>query len=313
MHTLLKVSLAAIISSMPVGAMAQEVDYPVDSVRIFVPGSPGGGTDATARMFAQFAEKHSDASFAIVNQTVGGGVVAAQTVSEGAKDGSILFFFHAALHTANEFGQSPFSADSFSALATISEYNDVYAVRADAPFETVAELVSYAEEHPGELNIGSQLGGTTQVKGQALNNAAGGNMRLVDAGTESDRITALLGEQVDVISMGVANARQYVADGQIKVLALLNNNLDPAAPEFPTAASQGVNISFPLVMTVYGPADVDQAVIDAFEELISAMESDPEFADAVTNQSQALALRGPSDAHPYIQSEQDMVAEMLAD
>jgi tripartite-type tricarboxylate transporter receptor subunit TctC len=248
MMQLLKIGVVTAAMLVPSVAMSQ-VDYPVDSVRIFVPANPGGGTDATARIFAQFFQTHSDASVAIINQPAGGGVVAAQSVVQGAQDGSVLFFFHAALHTANLFGNSPYAWDSFTPLATISEINEVYAVRADAPYSTIDELIAYAQENPGEINIGSQLGGTTQVKGEAINQAAGGSMRIVDAGTETDRITALLGGQVEVISMSVANALQYFEDGQIKVLALMNETPDPAAPEFPTTVSQGLDFSLPLVMT----------------------------------------------------------------
>ena len=99
MKTLIKASLLAAGILAPTMAFAQ-VDYPVDSVRIFVPASPGGGTDAAARMFAEALQEHSDASVAIVNQPAGGGVVAAQSVATGATDGSVLFFFHAALRTA---------------------------------------------------------------------------------------------------------------------------------------------------------------------------------------------------------------------
>lgn len=310
MNRLLKIGVIAAGLLVPATAFAQ-VDYPVDTVRVFVPASPGGGTDTGARIFAEFFQKHSDASVAIVNQPAGGGVVAAQSVAEGATDGSVLFFFHAALHTANLFGQSPFSWQSFTPLATISEINEVYAVRSDAPFGTIEELVLYAQDNPGEVNIGSQLGGTTQVKGEALNQAAGGAMRIVDAGTESDRITALLGGQVDVISMSVGNAKQYVEDGQMTVLALMNATPDPAAPEFPTTISQGLNFSLPLVMTVYGPPEIDPAAVAAFEEVAAAIAADPEFAETLSVQAQAPAVRGPAEASEFLAGEFDTIAGLL--
>ena len=310
MKTLIKASLLAAGILAPTMAFAQ-VDYPVDSVRIFVPASPGGGTDAAARMFAEALQEHSDASVAIVNQPAGGGVVAAQSVATGATDGSVLFFFHAALHTANLFGQSPFSWESFTPLATVSEINEVYAVRADAPFATIEELVAYAQENPDELNIGSQLGGTTQVKGEAINQAAGGTMRIVDAGTESDRITALLGGQVDVISMSVGNAKQYVEDGQMTVLALMNENPDPAAPEFPTTISQGLNFSLPQVMTVYGPENVDPAVVEAMNAVIAELKQDEAFTETLAVQAQAPALRNADEASQFLSSEFETIAGLL--
>ncbi|MBR9820109.1 MAG: tripartite tricarboxylate transporter substrate binding protein [Rhodobacteraceae bacterium] len=306
-----KILLASTLLA-PVAALA-EVDYPVDTVRVFVPAKPGGGTDAGARLFAEFFEKHSDATVAIVNQPGGGGVIAAQSVARGAEDGSVLLFFHAALHTANLFGQSPFAWNSFTPLATTSAVNEVYAVRADAPYANMEEFIAYAKAHPGELSVGSQLGGTTQVKGEAINAATGGSLRIVDAGTEADRTTALLGEQVDVISMSVANAKQYAEDGQMNVLAVLNSEPDPAAPEFPTTADVGMDFSLPLTMTVYGPEGVDASVSEAFEAIVAEIAADPTYAERLASQAQVPALRGPADAAVFLEAENKTIAGLLAE
>src|SRR5690554_1939138 len=136
-------------------------------------------------------------------------------------------------------------------------------------------------------------------------------MRVVDAGGEADRIIALLGEQVDVISMSVANAKQYVEDGQIKVLAVINENPDPLAPEFPTTTSQGVDISFPLVFTAYGPPNMDDATLAAFEAVLDLMKADPEFETALTNASQVPAVRGPAETHEYLARELEFVQSLM--
>lgn len=300
----------AMLASLMAASVAVAADYPVSSVRLLVPANPGGGTDANARLFAEYFQRHSDADVAVVNQPAGGGVVAAQTLATAPNDGSVLYVWHAALHTTNLSGQSPFPYTAFTPLATTAQYNDVYAVRADAPYSSVPELVDYAQENPGEVTIGSQFGGTTQVKGDALNAAAGGTMRLVDSGGESDRITALLGGQADVISMSVANAKQYVEDGQMKVLAVINSEPDPFAPEWPTTTSQGVDISFPLTFTVYGPPDMDPEAVAAFEAVLEEMRADPEYQAALEQASQVPAIAGPAETTEFLQSELEFVESL---
>jgi len=311
MKRALAAAAVAVAGLVAAGAAPAAVDYPADSVRIFVPASAGGSTDMDARIFGEYFQKHSGASVAIINQPAGGGVVAAQTVVTSPADGSVLYIWHAAVHTTNLSGQSPFAYTDLTPLATVAEYNDVYAVRADAPYATLPELADYARAHPGEVTIGSQFGGTTQIKGNAINALAGGAMRVVDAGGEADRIIALLGEQVDVISMSVANAKQYAADGRIKVLAVINARPDPFAPDFPTTASQGVDISFPLVFTVYGPPGMDAATQAAFEAVLEAMKADPGLAEALTNASQVPALRGPAETGEYLAGELEFVKSMM--
>lgn len=310
MKLAIKYCAVACLAFLP-GMAVAEVDYPAPSVRLMVPANPGGGTDGGARVFAEFFEKHSTATVAIVNQPAGGGVVAAQTVQRGPADGSVLLFFHGALHTANLFGQSPFNWESFTPLATTSAVNEVFAVRAGEPYSNMQEFLDYAKANPGTLNVGSQLGGTTQVKGAAINKAADGAMRIVDAGTEADRVTALLGRQVDVISMSIGTAKQYVDDGQMQVLGVMNTEPDPSAPEFPTTVSQGIDFSLPLVMTVYGPPEVSDEVKSAFAQVIAEIEADPAYADTLARHAHVPALRSAEDAAAFLSDEQALMADLI--
>lgn len=310
MKLAMKFCLAACMAVMPGLAMA-EVDYPARTVRLMVPANPGGGTDGGARVFAEFFEKHSTATVAIVNQPAGGGVVAAQTVERAPADGSVLLFFHGALHTAHLFGQSPFSWESFTPLATTSAVNEVFTVRAGEPYTNMQEFLDHAKANAGTLNVGSQLGGTTQVKGEAINKAADGAMRIVDAGTEADRVTALLGRQVDVISMSIGTAQQYVEDGQMLVLGVMNAEPDPSAPEFPTTVSQGVDFSLPLVMTVYGPPGVSDEVKAAFAQLVAEIEADPAYVEALARHAHVPALRIGEAAAEFLRDEQGLMADLV--
>lgn len=310
MNLAMKFCLAICVAVMP-GLAVAEVDYPARSVRLMVPANPGGGTDGGARVFAEFFEKHSTATVAIVNQPAGGGVVAAQTVERAPADGSVLLFFHGALHTANLFDQSPFSWESFTPLATTSAVNEVFVVRAGESYTNMQEFLDYAKAHPGTLNVGSQLGGTTQVKGEAINKAADGAMRIVDAGTEADRVTALLGRQVDVISMSIGTAQQYVEDGQMLVLGVMNTEPDPSAPEFPTTVSQGVEFSMPLVMTVYGPPDLSDEVKAAFAQLIAEIEADPAYVETLARHAHVPALRSDDAVAEFLRGEQALMADLV--
>lgn len=302
---------ALVAATMLVAVPALAADYPVSSVRLFVPANPGGSTDVNARIFAEYFQRHSGASVAVVNQAAGGGVVAAQSVVTGAADGSVLYVWHAAVHTTNLSGQSPYPHTAFTALATTSEFNDVYAVRGDAPFSTIPELVDHARANPGSLTIGSQFGGTTQIKGEAINALVDGSMRIVDSGGESDRITALLGGQVDLISMSVANARQYAEAGQMTVLAVMNERPDPFVPDWPTTVSQGVDISFPLVFTYYGPPGMSGDTIAAFEAVLAEMEADPAYSEALMQASQVPTIRASADTAAFLEGELAFVQSLM--
>lgn len=306
-----KLTLGLLLAtSTMITASAEEavIDYPADTVRIYVPSSAGGGTDTNARIFAKFFDDYTDAEVAIVNQTSGGGVVAAQSVVTAKSDGSELLLFHAALHAASQSGAWPYSYKDFTALATTAAFDDVVIARPDAPFDTLAELVEYAKAKPQELRFGVTASGTTQIKGRAISEATGGNLRVVDSGTESDRITALLGKQVDITVAGVRNSGQYVEAGKVKVLGVLNKNPSPFQPSWPTAASQGIDVSFPLVFTIYGPKNLDAEVVAALDLVIEKLKSDKAAQQKFLDSAQAPDFRNSVETTEFLSTEAAFVA-----
>ena len=159
------IAVAAWLLLLPSPALAQGLpDRPITLVSGF---APGGSTDLVARTVKAHLEKQLGAPVVIVNQTAGGGGVATNAVATAKPDGGTFLLFHALLHTAHLFGRSPLSFRDFTPIATISEVNNVLAVKKSAPYSTLAELLSYVKANPGKLKLASQLGGTTQVIGQA--------------------------------------------------------------------------------------------------------------------------------------------------
>ena len=303
-------AVAAVTLSLG-GLSAEAADWPTKKVQIYAPASPGGGTDSVTRTFARFLEKHTGVNAIVVNQTGGGGVVAVQTVKEAEGDGGTLLMFHAMLHAANLFGRSPFTYKDLTPLAVISENNDVYVAQPDAPYDTLPELFDYAKQNPGKVVIASQLGGTTQVKGQALLKRSGAEMKIVDAGSESKRVAAFLGKQVDIAIVSTKNALQYQQSGDMKILGVLNEQPDPFVPDWPTAKSQGVDIHFPLAFTLYAPRGTSSETLAKLDSAVARIAEDPEFQEALKKIKQVPAYRDAATTAEYLEGEYEFVSDMI--
>lgn len=308
-RTLIAAASALALLSGSQAALAQPAEWPADRAQIYVPASPGGITDSAARAFSRALERAAGPTAVVINQTGGGGVVAIQSVADAQPDGGTLLVFHAMLHAAHLFGRSPYTYEDLTPLATLAQANDVYVARADAPFDTLPELFEYAKEH--EVLLASQLGGTTQVKGDALVRASGDTLRLVDAGSEAERVTALLGGQVQVSSTSVATAQQYEASGDFKVLAVPTATPDPFAPDWPTAISQGVDIDFPLTLELYGPPGIPGEVMSQMAAAIAAAAEDPEYKSELEKIKQSPFHLSPEDTATFVAKEFDFVDTMI--
>lgn len=311
-QTIKRYMLIAGVLTALAGAMfvqADTIDYPAKNVRLFVPAAPGGATDALARAYAREFETVTGKSMAIVNQSGGGGVVAFQSLITSRPDGATLLFYHSALHVANVSGRSPFGFADMRALATLGEMNEVYAVRKDAPYSSIPELIDYAKAG-GKVTVAMQLGGSTQVKAQALANLGDG-IRAVDAGSEGQRVTSLLGKQVDVGILGLSNARQYEKNGDIKIIGVINDKPDSFAPEWPTTASQGIDISMPVVFALYGQKKLPDALVSTLDAINERIQSSGTFEDDMQRYGIAPAFRSSSQANEYLADEEKDVRKLL--
>ncbi|EHA14688.1 tripartite tricarboxylate transporter substrate binding protein [Halomonas sp. HAL1] len=292
-------------------ALAAELDYPVDNLRLFVPASPGGGTDALAREYAREFEALTGTSVAVVNQSGGGGVSALQSVINAKPDGGTLLFYHSALHVASNSGRSPYSYEDMKPIATLGDLNEVYVVPGDAPYSTLNEMLEYIEKNDERLTMGVQMGAGTQLKGQALAEAADGQIRLVDAGSEGQRVPMLLGGQLDISVFSIANGLQYEESGDIQVLAVVSDKEDPAAPHWPTTVSQGLDISLPLVFTIYSQKELSDEIVQSLGEISAIIMERESFQTGMERVGVVPAFRPSDEAEEFVSQEEHMVSKLL--
>ena len=66
-------------------------DYPGKAINYIVPFAPGGDTDLSARVWAEFASKLLGQPVVVINKTGAGGVVGTAFAATSAPDGYTLF------------------------------------------------------------------------------------------------------------------------------------------------------------------------------------------------------------------------------
>src|SRR5699024_7203428 len=228
-------------------------------------------TDASARIMAEHMQNYLGENIVGINEAGGGGTIAFEDVRTADPDGYKLLFFHQAMHTGYATDRFQHPATDLKAIGTFSAVNQAYVIGADAPWDTLEDFVNDAKENPGKYSFGAQLSGTTHFMAAMLGEEADIDFKILDFGTESERMAALLGKQVDMVVTSVQNAVEYVESGDFKVLAVLTDERTDEAPDFPTAKEQDYDIEFSLQHILYGPADLPDEVVkvlnDATEKL----------------------------------------------
>src|ERR1043165_3666633 len=67
---------------------AQAQNYPTRPVRVFVPATPGVGSDLTARIIAPALAAEFGEAFVVENRVTSGGIIGTQQVAEAARVGN---------------------------------------------------------------------------------------------------------------------------------------------------------------------------------------------------------------------------------
>ncbi len=211
------------------------------TIRIVVPFPAGGSADDLARLLAEEIGRTRGVNLVIENRPGAGTVVATEAVSRAAPDGNTL------LIVANSFVINPslkkLNYDPFVSFAPVCHLVSsplIIAVNSDAPYRSLADLVSAAHAKPGELTMASVAPATTQhIAFEMLKRAADINMIHVPYPGGAPAVTALLGGHVTAVIANYSEVEAYLAAGRLRALATASRQRIQAAPDLPTVAESG--------------------------------------------------------------------------
>jgi len=249
------------------------------NVEIQVPAKAGGGTDVMARTLANQVAKDSGSTITIVNNTDGGGVVACEKTAAGKKDGSTLTQWHITMLIKTAAGiYNKSAASDFTVIGVAvpkDKANNVLVVSADSPYQKLEDLVAAAKEKPGTILFGVETGGTTHVQTGLFAKAAGVEVKYVEAGSDTEKLTALVGKSIDAAFVNANQAKQYLESGKARALAVISNTKDggrsSVLPDVPCFIEQGVDFSFQMFNAlIVGPKDMDPALAEKIHDYYAA-------------------------------------------
>lgn len=245
--------------------------YPERNITCFIGFSAGGPTDLIGRGFIPILQEILGVGIGISNMPGASGATAAKHVMEQPADGYTI-----------EFGSEAFSVWQVMDVINISPYEDfkwiklvvearpTLAVPPDSKFNTAEEFIKYAQEHPGELRIGTAGPATVpHVCGLILQKHLGCEFTFVPYQGGGPAITAVMGGQVDAtIEMVQAMVSGHQA-GQLKILASFTNEPIPGLEEIPP-----IGQIFPELQSdlPYGPYFGPCVSINTPDEVVKVLE-----------------------------------------
>jgi tripartite-type tricarboxylate transporter receptor subunit TctC len=276
---LLATILGVIALALP--ADAQEPPFPTKgNIELTVLFAVGSSADLTARLLAEGMSKQLPGNVIVVNRPGAGGAIGYKYVASQKPDGYALVWNSNSISTTYYSGQLAFDYRAFDPVARVLVESPVLAVRADAPWKTLAEFLADARARPGRVTVGnSGIGSHTHISSAALFKAAGVEVIEVPYGA-AQVVPNLIGGHIDAVVQLPGALSSHLKAGTVRLLAALIPKRDPSLPDVPTALEQGVNVSVEAWRGVAAPRNTPAPVVAALEAAIRKTAEAPEFARA---------------------------------
>ena len=235
-------ALVAVVLATIVG-MGSAQAYPDRPIRIVVGFAAGGPADTSARIAARILENALGSSVIVENRTGAGGRLATDFVANSTADGYTLLLSAFADILGPIINKTPTQKleDRFVQVAMITGVANMLVVHPSVPANSAAEFIALAKQKPGTFNYGSAgVGSASHLAGALLAGLAGIDIVHVPyKGTAQAQLDLLAG-RLPFMFDSMVSARENVAAGKLRALAVTTRTRSPAAPELPTMVQAGV-------------------------------------------------------------------------
>jgi len=275
---------------------AQAQPYPNRDISFIVPYGPGGSTDPISRQFASQLEQALKVNVSVENKPGGSATIGTAAVIRAKPDGYTLMVQSTSLTTAQVVYKKPgFDVEKdFTPIAMLALAPMGIFVNATLPVNTVAELIAYGKKNQGKLNFGSSGNGSIMhINSERLALETGFQMVHIPYTGGAPAVTALMANDIQVLTVDIASAIAAVRAGKVRMLAIGSTERLPAFPAVPTTGEAGLPFNPAVWYGLFAPAGVPANVQKALFDEISAMVNDPTYrTDMESKGSQVPVMSG---------------------
>ncbi|MBS1230907.1 MAG: tctC2 [Proteobacteria bacterium] len=276
--------IAAALAATSVAFAADATKWPTRPVQVIVPAGAGGDTDFNARQMARYFEKIAGKPMVVTNVNGGGGTIAMSQVQDAAPDGNTILFAHTGMMIVNEVsGLINYKFDAKLDISCIPAVDKgiVFIASKKSGFKNLQDLVTKAKTQPNTVIYGTELGGYSHLQGLIFAKQAGVQLKVVDVGSASDKITSLLGGRIDLASISFGPVKDYASTGDMTMLAQYSKERNPLLGDIKTFNEQGVKFDMEKPYIIAFPKGTDPAIIKKMADIAQQITKDPTYAKAL--------------------------------
>ena len=306
----------AALACIGLSAIAQS--YPSKPITMVVPFPPGGVADTVGRPVAEAMSRHLKQSIVVENKGGAGGGIGMAQVAKSRPDGYTVLMSLSSLVVlpeADKILQRPpmFQVNQLKPIARFTADPTVLVVRADSPWKTYAEFMTYVKTNPGRISFGSSGNyGTMHVPMEQLKAATSSFMLHVPYTGAGPAVLALLGGQIEALSTGPASVKQHIAAGRLRALAHWGEGRLSGLPEVPSLKELGVPVQYAQWSGLFVPAGTPPDVVESLRQAARMAAQDPRAVAALSAAGTSFMYQDAPEFERYVQAEAKDMGVLVA-
>ncbi|MCB1395405.1 MAG: tripartite tricarboxylate transporter substrate binding protein [Rhodobacter sp.] len=292
-------AFAAGLGALALSSTAALADgYPDHPIQMIIPYAAGGATDVLGRALAQriAAALPNNTEIVVINTPGGAGTIGLTQAANADPDGyTIVMTTSSPIALQPLYGLTPYTVDSFAAVAKINEIPASFNVRNDSDMRTLDDLVAWATAHPGEFTYASTggNGSGTHIVSEQLAAALGIQLRHIPFEGTAPLTAALMGGQI----MGTMQMPDLHSGGEVRPLIFLTSMRpsDPIYADIPTSTELGIPAVADFFSGILAPAGTPEDRVQILSDAVATALQDPELRALFDNANFPISYANPAD------------------
>jgi tripartite-type tricarboxylate transporter receptor subunit TctC len=286
---------------LPVGAIAQEKDYPKEPITMIVPWGPGGASDLAGRAIAKVLPKYLGQQIVVVNKPGAGGAVGMESLVRSKADGYTMFLASIGSNTLTPAftPKIPFKYDDITFICRTQINPAALVVKTESPWPSLKEFVAAVKSDPEKFIRGSSgVGSMQNVGGIKFLKAIGVDPKkvtMVPYNSGNEQVVALLGGNIQFTYTNLVEPIAQIRAKKLRALAVGPKRVDEFA-NVPTFAEMG----YPQVDVlgwrgIAGPPNLPDYVVKKWIQAMEKVCQDKEWIEVALKLGDIPAYLGPQE------------------
>lgn len=256
---------------------AHAQSFPDREINLIVNYGAGGNTDVASRALAQGMEKFLGKPVVIQNKAGALGTLGPAYVARQKPDGyQVGVITYSTVAIMPHMMDLSYTMKDFDFIAGFGRFRYGVAVRADSPYQNLADLVAAAKSGSGLF-----FGTTSAPNNLAiieLGRITGGKFEQISYKSGAEAVTSLLSGHVAVIVQNPSDILPHIESGKLRLIASASPMRWSELPIVPTMKEQGYDVEIDSWLGLGVPHGTPAEVIKTLENATLQAMRDPALA-----------------------------------